>query len=153
MLNITILAVGKIKEKFWREAGDEYIKRLRPYAKLEIKELKPEPFSSSTKEKSKEKEGERILEFLDKQKEAMIFLLDETGEENDSFSFARKLDQQQGKIIFVIGGALGLTSEIKKRYKKISLSQMTFPHEMARVILLEQLYRASTILNNKDYHY
>lgn len=154
MFNIIILVIGKIKESYYLEAIQEYQKRLKPYAKIEIVELKPEPFGASNKEKSKKAEGERIINFLNKNRDSEIFLLDERGENMPSENFAGIINKINGRIIFVIGGALGFDKNIFSKYRnRISLSRMTFPHEMARVILLEQIYRAITIIKNKQYHY
>lgn len=152
MLNITIIAVGKVKETFWQEAISEYQKRLRPYARLKIEELKAEAFSDSTREKAKKVESDNIRSYLNKKKDAQIYLLSEHGELFDSISFAKKMDNNQ-EIVLVIAGTQGFNEDLVANYPKISLSPLTFPHELARVILLEQLYRAVTIINNKDYHY
>lgn len=153
MFNITILAVGKIKEKYFQEAIGEYLKRLKPYAKITIEELKAEPFKNENEKiKSKKIEGERILNFLEKHSDSEVFILDERGKKFSSMEFANHLLSQP--IIFVIGGALGIDEGVIKKCKnKISLSNMTFPHEMARLFLIEQLYRAITIVKGKEYHY
>ena len=155
MFDIIILAVGKIKETYWREAIAQYLKRLRPYVKVSIQELPAESFiRDSDKAKAKEKESRRILSFLDQQAESKIFILTEEGNNFDSLKFSEDLKKLSGqRIIFVIGGALGLSEEVKRCGSKLSLSKMTFPHELARVILLEQLYRAITIVKHKNYHY
>jgi len=152
MLNITIIAIGRVKEAYWREAILEYQKRLQPYARLKIEELKAESFSDSTKEKAKKDEADNIELYLNKKKNAEIYLLSEHGELFDSPSFAKKIDSNQ-EIVLVIAGAQGFTKDLAVKYPKISLSPLTFPHELARVVLLEQLYRAATIINKKDYHY
>lgn len=155
MLRITILAVGKIKEKYFFEALKEYAKRLRPYSKIETVELKAEPFGASTKIKAQKIETERILSFLEKRQNDKVFVLDENGKNYTSREFAKIIDGSSGDhIVFVIGGSLGFASDILgKKWPKISLSRMTFPHEMARVLLMEQIYRAITIIKNKEYHY
>lgn len=153
MLDITILAVGKIKEKYCQLGASEYLKRLKPYAKIKIEELKNESFSSSNAEKAKQLEATRIQTYLSKQTNALVFLLAENGEKVDSYVFAEILKKTKQKVIFVIGGALGWPKDILDNYPRLSLSPLTFPHELARVILLEQLYRAVTIINNKTYHY
>jgi len=153
MLDITILTIGKVREKFFISACDNYLKRLKPYARIKIEELKSEAFSSATKNKAKIEEAKKLQAYLNKKNDATIFVLAEKGIEMDSLAFAENLKNINGPIIFVIGGALGFTPEFFAAYKKMSLSKLTFPHEMARVILLEQLYRASTIINNKEYHY
>ncbi|MCK9378574.1 MAG: 23S rRNA (pseudouridine(1915)-N(3))-methyltransferase RlmH [Candidatus Moranbacteria bacterium] len=155
MQKITILSVGKIKEKYFQEACQEYLKRISPYVRVEMEEVGAESFfGEGDKEKAKEKEGERILKFLDRNDDCQIFLLEENGKEMDSVVFSQKLEKIQQSIIFVIAGALGFSDAVKKRgFEKLSLSQMTFPHELARLVLLEQVYRAATICNGKKYHY
>jgi len=153
MWNITILAVGKLKEKHWQTASAEYLKRLQPYAKITIEELKAEPFSGATREKSKKIEASRIEDYLKNRPDSLVMLLAENGRRIDSYIFAETLKNISQPLILVIGGALGFKNELAEAYPKISLSKLTFPHELARVILLEQLYRAVAILNNKTYHY
>lgn len=153
MLEIIIIAIGKVKNEFFAGAIEEYLLRLKPYASVKILELTPESFSDSNREKSKKAEGERILRVLEKYAGADILLLHERGKETDSLEFAKKLASTSGKTIFVIAGALGFDEEILKKYRQLSLSEMTFPHEMARLILLEQIYRATTIIKGKTYHY
>lgn len=155
MFNITILAVGKIKEKYFQEAIGEYLKRLKPYAKITIEELKAEPFKNeSEKIKSKKIEGGRIINFLEKHSDSEVVILDECGKKYSSMEFAGHLSKINIPIIFVIGGALGIDEKVSDKYKnQMALSDMTFPHEMARLFLLEQIYRATTIVKGKDYHY
>jgi 23S rRNA (pseudouridine1915-N3)-methyltransferase len=153
MLEINILAIGKVKNEFFSGAIEEYLKRLKPYASVKIAELSPESFGNSDKEKAKQAEGERILRALEKFSGAEIFLLHERGEEIDSAKFAKRLESSGGRAVFVIAGALGFAEEVLKKYRQFSLSKMTFPHEMARLILLEQVYRAATIIQGKTYHY
>lgn len=152
MLNITIVVIGKIKESYWKEAALEYEKRLRPYGRIKIEELKSESFSSSTKDKAKDEESKRLELYLEKKAEADIYLLSEYGELLESLSFAKKIDINK-ELVLVIAGTQGFSNKLFNLYAKISLSPLTFPHELARVVLLEQLYRAATIINKKDYHY
>jgi 23S rRNA (pseudouridine1915-N3)-methyltransferase len=156
MLDITLLVVGKIKEKYWQAAFLEYAKRLKPYARLRVVELAAAPFSKNDKEKAKGIESGRILDFLQKSASKSnpnpVYLLAERGRVFSSPAFAAWLDKNQS-LLLVVGGALGFSDELYRRYPQISLSPLTFPHELARVVLLEQLYRAATIINNKDYHY
>ena len=153
MLNITILAIDKVKEKHFQTPIDEYLKRLKPYARINMVELAAESFSESNREKAKKREGEKILNYLNKHI-GQIYLLEERGDEFSSPEFAEFLDKKSELLIFVIGGALGLSEEVRgKANKVISLSAMTFPHEMARMILCEQLYRAVSITKGKNYHY
>lgn len=151
MLNITIITIGKIKDKFLSGLATEYIKRISPYARLSITELKAESFTSTNKEKAKTLEAERIETVLTKKTGTKVYLLSEDGKLSSSYDFAKQLNQEE--IILVIAGSLGFTKDLSNKYPKISLSSLTFTHEMARVILLEQIYRATTILNNKEYHY
>lgn len=155
MFNIIVLAVGKIKEKYFQEAIGEYLKRLRPYAKITIEELRAEPFKNeSEKIKSKKIEGERILNFLEKHSDSEVIILDEHGKKYSSPEFANYFSKINRSVVFVVGGALGIDENVIKKYSnKITLSDMTFPHEMARLFLVEQIYRAMTIIKNKEYHY
>lgn len=149
------MAVGKIKEKYFAEAAAEYFKRLRPYAKIIVEEAAAESFrKESDREKAKREEGLRLAKALEKYLESEIIILDERGKQFSSPAFSGFLNNEKRRIVFVIGGALGLSPEIlAKPYRKISLSEMTLPHEMARVFLLEQIYRAATIAAGKTYHY
>lgn len=153
MLNITILSLGGIKTKYLQEGVDGYLKRLKPYAKISLVELKAEAFNDSNRVAAKKIEGERIKQFLDKQGDAKIFLLDERGQEPTSLELAQTLQDDGGHYIFVIGGALGLAENLLKTYNLIALSKLTFLHEMTKLILLEQIYRVITISKNKTYHY
>lgn len=156
MFKITIISVGKIKKTFFKEAVLEYLKRLGPYANIDIVEIEAESFSENkdSKLKSQHKEGEKILKFLAKYNNAEIIILDEGGKSFTSKEFAKFLEAINKHIVFVIGGTLGFSDEIKKqKFTKLSLSPMTFPHEMAKVVILEQIFRAVTILKNKEYHY
>lgn len=155
MMNITIVAFGKIKNENSRVLAEEYLKRLKPYARIKIEELKSESFSNSKsgQETAKKIEGERLQNCLKNYSESKIFLLAEKGKELDSQSFSQSFGSSTQSTVFVIGGALGFSSDIFNSYNKLSLSKLTFPHELARVLLLEQLYRASTISNLKTYHY
>lgn len=152
MLNLTIITIGKIREVYFREAVASYLKRIKPYGRLNVVELKAESFSSTTKDKAKKIEAERIQTILDRKSEAQIYLLSEGGALFNSQEFALKLNTTQ-ELVLVIAGSLGYASELENKYSKISLSPLTFPHELARVILFEQIYRAATILNKKEYHY
>ena len=152
MLDITLLAVGKIKDKNLSALAQEYLKRLRPFARLKVVELPAVAFSSALQTKAKELEGEKIENFLEKNPDALCYLLSERGEMFDSLTFATWLEKKS-PLILVIAGSLGFSPFLVKKYPKLSLSALTFPHELARVILLEQIYRAATILQHKNYHY
>lgn len=153
---LRIIAVGKLKEQYWKDAEAEYFKRLRPYAHIEVIELKEESFNSMhEKDAVQKKEAEKIQALLkhgDK-----IFLLHETGTAYTSKEFAKELEHtaKRGEhITFVIGGPLGLHPDFLEKFShNISLSPLTFPHQMVRTILAEQLYRAVTIMQGKQYHY
>ena len=153
MLDIVLVAIGKIKSEYLDIGYKEYQKRLGPFVRLQIKEIKAEPFNISNKEKVKKIEEQKILKALEGMNEH-VYLLSEHGKKFDSISFSNKLNEFDGKkIVFVIAGSLGFSDEMIKKYSCLSLSPLTFTHEMARVILLEQIYRAVCIERGKDYHY
>ena len=158
-MNITILCVGKIKENYFRDAISEYEKRLSRYAKVKIVEVKDEktPDRASLKEEEeiKNTEGQRLLEKLPENEYIVALTLD--GKAYSSTEMADHIQDLQvsGKsgITFIIGGSLGLSSEVIKRAdEKWSFSRLTFPHQLMRVILLEQIYRSFRILHNEPYH-
>ena len=157
-MNIKIYAIGKCKD-FYKSGIDEYVKRLSSYCKLQIIELKdesiPDKPSDSQINKAIEAEGTRVLSLL-KPNEYLISL-DLNQKEMDSVEFSkflsRKLEDNGSNISFVIGGSYGLSPALKSRANaSISFSKMTFPHQLARLILLEQIFRAFKILNNETYH-
>ena len=158
-MKISIICVGKIKEQYFRDAISEYVKRLGKYCKLEIIEVAdektPDKAGKALEEQIKEKEAGRILKHL--KEDAYIYSLEIKGEMPDSLSFAAQLDKlaQQGKshIQFIIGGSLGLHSSVSKAANRaVSFSDMTFPHQLMRVILLEQIYRSYRIISGEPYH-
>lgn len=158
-MKITIICVGKIKEDFYRKAVSEYEKRLGRYCRLEIIEVQdektPDHASPVLEEQIKEREAARILKHI--KEDAYIYSLEIEGSKPDSVSFANQLDQLavQGKshIQFIIGGSLGLHQSVSKAaHQSISFSNMTFPHQLMRVILLEQIYRAYRIIKGEPYH-
>ena len=158
-MKITILTVGKIKEKYLRDAIAEYSKRLSKYCKFEILEVAdektPDQASAIVEDQIRNKEGERILKLL--KDDAYVITLEIGGKMLDSVEFSKKIEQLgiQGKshIIFVIGGSIGLGEEVLRRSDfAISFSKMTFPHQLMRVILLEQIYRGYRIMNHEPYH-
>lgn len=152
MLDITLLAIGKIKEKAYSAVIAEYVKRLKPYARLKIIELEAVPFSDNTKERAKDFEGERIENFLSKHEDGVVYLMAERGKMFDSSELAFFLEKKS-PLILVMAGALGFSDVLYEKYSALSLSSLTFPHELARVVLIEQIYRATTILQKKNYHY
>lgn len=149
---IKIICVGKIKEKFLKDAINEYQKRLSKYTKLEIVELND--ISNLNKNGIIEKEGLNILNHI-KDKDYVI-TLDINGVKMDSVKFANTLSKTliiNSNIVFIIGGSYGLSNSVKIRSNlKISFSDLTFPHQLFRAILLEQIYRAFKINNNEEYH-
>ena len=158
-MKITILCVGKVKESFMREAVGEYRKRLSRYVKLDIVEVADErtPDHASEKEEAiiREKEGERLFRKL--KPDDVVIALAINGMQHDSLSFARMMDHfglsGKGNVVFVIGGSLGLSDQLLKRAdKQLSFSKMTFPHQLMRVILLEQIYRSYRIIHGEPYH-
>ncbi|MEK7606995.1 MAG: 23S rRNA (pseudouridine(1915)-N(3))-methyltransferase RlmH [Patescibacteria group bacterium] len=156
MLRITVIAVGKVKMPWIAEGVREWETRLRPYAKVDVIEVAAESFRrEQEKTEAMGDEAERILKLIEARPLSPVFLLDERGKEYDSREFAWFLGNQEGKeIVFVIGGALGLDASLQEKFSgKVALSRMTLPHEMARLIFLEQLFRAVTIQQGKAYHY
>jgi len=158
-VRISIIAVGKLKEKYFLEAQREYLKRLRPYARIEIKEVADEGFGENDNkkilEKVKDEEGRRILKFLNE--DSFIIALDRQGRDIDSRGLAHSINDLgvQGKshITFIIGGTLGLSQQVlQASHWKLSFSRLTFPHRLMRIILLEQLFRCFKIIRNEPYH-
>ena len=158
-MRITVLCVGKIKEKFYRDAIAEYEKRLSRYCKLEIVEVQDEktPDHASENEELliKEKEAERMDRYL--KDGAYVIALAIDGKTLDSVELSERMEKLgtggTSHIIFVIGGSLGLADRILKRADyHLSFSKMTFPHQLMRVILLEQIYRSYRIMNHEPYH-
>ena len=145
-----IICVGKIKEKYFEEAIKEYSKRISKYTKLEIIEIPDE----ATCNVALKKEGERIFSKI--KDSDYVITLEIDGHELDSLEFAKKIDNNFGSnknLTFIIGGSYGLDESIKLRSDyKLSFSKFTFPHQLFRVILLEQIYRSFKINNNENYH-
>lgn len=158
-VKITLITVGKIKEKYLKDAIAEYSKRLSRYCKLEIVEVAdektPDQASEAVEEGIRDKEGERILKQI--RDDMYVITLEIEGKMLTSEEFAGKIEQLgiQGTsiIAFVIGGSIGLGKEVLKRSDyALSFSKMTFPHQLMRVILLEQIYRGYRIINGEPYH-
>ena len=149
---IKVICVGKIKEKFFKEALEEYQKRLSKYTKLSIIEV--EDINLNNEELIKQKESELILKHIDKKD--YVITLEIEGKQLTSIELSNKiqdLEQTNLNITFIIGGSYGLDEEIKKLSNfKLSFSKLTFPHQLFRIILLEQIYRAYKIKNNESYH-
>lgn len=158
-MKITLICVGRIKEEFYRKAVSEYEKRLAGYCKLEIVEVQdektPDGAGWAMEEQIKEKEAARILRHV--KEDAYVIALEIKGAQPDSVAFARQLGELavQGKshIQFIIGGSLGLHPSVSKAaHQAVSFSNMTFPHQLMRVILLEQIYRGYRIIKGEPYH-
>ena len=158
-MKITVITVGKIKEKYLRDAIAEYSKRLSRYCKLEIietpDEKTPDQASETEEEKIRAKEGERLLKHI--KDDMYVITLEIGGKMLSSEEFARKMEtlgvQGKSSIAFVIGGSIGLGKEVLKRSDyALSFSKMTFPHQLMRAILLEQVYRGYRIMNGEPYH-
>lgn len=156
MIKINVYAVGSIKEKFFKDAINEYLKRISKFAKINIIEVNEIKLQNGEENKIKEKEGEELLKKI-KENEYLI-ALDLNKKEYDSLSFASHLsslfDKGKGEIAFIIGGSLGLGDNIKKRVNEsITFSKLTFPHQLIRIFLLEQIYRSFKIINKESYHH
>ena len=158
-MKITVACVGRIKEKYFTAAIEEYSKRLSRYIKLEIAEVAdekcPEALSKKEEEIVKNNEGERLLKVI--KEDSCVIALAIDGKKYDSVGFSELFSGSMVKgishITFVIGGSLGLSDRVLERAdSKISFSDMTFPHQLMRVILLEQIYRAYRIIKNEPYH-
>ncbi len=158
-MKITILCVGKIKEDFYRKAVMEFQKRLSRYCKLEILEVSdektPDSASDVLEAQIKKREGERLLKHI--REDAYVIALAIEGKELDSVQLAGHIERLglsgRSSIVFVIGGSLGLSKEILKRADELlSFSKMTFPHQLMRVILLEQVYRSFRVIKHEPYH-
>lgn len=158
-MKITILAVGKLKEAFYRDAAAEYQKRLGRYVKLEILETPdekaPEHASATERRKITELEGERLLKLM--RADAYVIALAIKGKMLDSVELSEKIRLLGvggvSQIVFVIGGSLGLSDAVLQRADlQLSFSKMTFPHQLMRIVLLEQIYRSCKIIHQEPYH-
>ena len=158
MLNINIICIGKIREQYLKSAIEEYSKRLSRYCKLNILELPdekiPDKLNDNLSNEIKTKECNNIINHL--KKDSYLIALDLTGNELSSEEFSKMIENismENSSITFIIGGSLGLTKELlNKCNKKICFSKMTFPHQLIRLFLLEQIFRAFKISNNETYH-
>ncbi len=158
-MRIDIICVGKIKEKYFKMAIDEYSKRLSRYIKLNIIEVLDEPTvenaSLATEEAIKKKEAERIIKNI--KNDSYVVTLEINGNMLDSMQLSSKIEEigvkGYGSITFIIGGSIGLHKDVLKLSNyPLSFSKMTYPHQLMRVILLEQIYRSMRISNNEPYH-
>lgn len=158
-MNITFVTVGKIKEKYFRDAVAEYQKRLSKYCKLDIIEVAdektPDKASEVLEDQIRQREAERILKSIKENAYCIALTID--GRKRDSVNLAEHIEQLglggKSNLVFVIGGSLGLhDSVIKRADETLSFSDMTFPHQLMRVILIEQIYRCYRIINGQKYH-
>ncbi len=155
-MKIKIIALGKIKEKFLKEGIDEFLKRLTPYAAVEVIELSPvEIKDEHLIERALDEEGEKILSYIKPQ--SYVITMEIKGKELSSEEFAEKIveltNDGQGEIVFVIGSSCGISKNVSARANlKMSMSKMTFLHQFARLILIEQIYRAFKIIKGETYH-
>ena len=140
---IKIICIGKIKEKSIKDFSDEITKRIKPFCNFEIIELK---------DRGLEEDTNNLILKIKEEKSKNIFIMDEKGCEYTSLGFSDLIKNTEEEIVFIIGGADGLSKNIKQNNKNICLSKMTFTHEMARMFLIEQIYRSMMIINNKKYH-
>ena len=159
MLNVSIICVGKLKEKFWTDACHEYAKRLKGFCSFSIVEVDEEKLpdmpSETQIQNTLEKEGQRILSKIPKNAKVISMCIE--GKQRSSEKLARELADMAvngaSSIAFVIGGSWGLSDEVKNMsFMHLSMSEMTFPHQLARVMLCEQIYRAFQINSNGKYH-
>ena len=156
-MKIRILAVGKLNEKFWNDAVSEYSKRLSGFCNFSIEEIpdlkNPDLSSKALCQITIDKEGEEILKRLKGEKYIALCVEGKEVTSEDLCTVIENAAMYGGKLNFVIGGSLGLSEKVKNGADmRLSMSRMTFPHALARVILTEQIYRAYTILNNQNYH-
>jgi 23S rRNA (pseudouridine1915-N3)-methyltransferase len=158
-VNISIITIGKLKEKYLKQGINEYLKRLSAYAKIEIVELPdekaPEQLSDAEMEQVKNKEGERILGKISDDTHMIALAIE--GKQRSSEELAKEMDKLatygKSKVAFVIGGSLGLSGDVMKRANDtLSFSKMTFPHQLMKLILLEQVYRGFRINRGEPYH-
>lgn len=159
MIKVTIIAVGKLKEKYLKDACSEYLKRLSSYSKVNIIEINEERCSDSPSpneiESVKQKEGERIIAKIPKGSYVVPMCIE--GCEMSSIEFSESIEKASlsgfGEITFIIGGSFGMSDEVKALGKlRLSFGKITLPHQLMRVILLEQIYRAFSISNHTKYH-
>ena len=155
-MRIKIIALGKIKEKFLKDGIDEFLKRLTPYASVEIVEIQPvEIRDENLTEKALLQEGEKILSLI--KNDSFVITLEIGGKQLASEEFAQKINEIStsgvSELVFVIGSSCGLAATVSNRANfKLSMSKMTFLHQFARLLLVEQIYRAFKILKNETYH-
>jgi len=159
-VKITIIAVGKLKEKYWKEALAEYLQRLSIFARTEVIEVSDRGLQGNTQEQVKAAEGADVLKHLQRLApgaDSVVITLDGQGKQRSSEQLAKHFDELKlrgkSKLVFIIGGSHGLPEEVLSRAdESLSLGLQTWPHNMARVMLAEQIYRAFAISNNHPYH-
>jgi rRNA large subunit m3Psi methyltransferase RlmH len=158
-MKIKMICVGKLKEKYLVQGVQEYVKRIKGYSDIEMIEVNDERIVENASKREemivKDKEGKKVLEKI--KPDDFVFLLDVSGKEMDSITFSKKIEEcmihGKSTIVFVIGGSLGHGQDILKRADvRLSFSPMTFPHQLMRLILVEQVYRAFKIMKNETYH-
>lgn len=158
-MKIRIMCIGSLKESYWRDAEKEYVKRITPYSSISIEEFPdlptPDGASQSIEESIKNKEAEKMLSKI--KPSEFVCVLDLNKKEPDSIELSKQLEDMMRRggssVTFIIGGSLGVSESIRSRANaSISLSRLTFTHQMTRVILLEQIYRGFKILNHEPYH-
>ncbi len=158
MINVTVIAVGKLKEKYLRDGCDEYIKRLGAFSKINVIEVDEEKVGDNPSDAQIknviEKEGQRIIKKIPKSSAVITLCIE--GKEYSSPDFSKLIENismTNSSICFIIGGSFGLSDEVKKMsVARLSFGKMTLPHQLARMVLLEQIYRAFSISNNSKYH-
>lgn len=162
-MKINIICIGNIKEKFYTDACNEYLKRLSKYIQVNVIELKEEKLRDDNKaeeERVKTAESEKLIETINKYKNSYNILLDVKGKQIDSIELSELIKDKKDSALtniedlnFIIGGSLGYQDTLRDRCEyKLSFSKMTYPHQLMRVILLEQIYRSFKIINNEAYH-
>lgn len=161
MINIKIVCVGKLSEKNIKGLSEEYLKRLKKYSKIEVIEIEDEKLSVTSpgyEEKIKKIESAKILEKIKKIGKCKVITLDLKGKTLNSIEFAKKIETiatyEASTLVFIIGGSLGFNDDVRKIADySISFSSLTFPHQLIRIFLFEQLFRAFKILSNETYHH
>ena len=156
---LRVIAVGRLRERYWQEAAADFTRRLRPYSRLDVVEIPAHTKETATlaeEKKAMAEEGRAVLEKL-KQHSGLSVVLDRGGQSFDSVQLATWLNERilagTGEVAFVIGGPLGLAPAVLERADLVlSFSQLTFPHQMMRIILLEQIYRSFRIMHHEPYH-
>ena len=156
MIRITVVAVGKLKERFWADACAEYLKRLKAYAKVEVKEIADiDPVKAGGVDAARDREGSAVLAAIPEQSHAILLAIE--GKERSSEDLARRLDSLAlagtSDLTFIVGGSDGVSDAVRTRAnEQLSFGPITLPHNLARVVLLEQIYRAYKINAGEPYH-